>query len=217
MSTHTTDYLDAIEHLPEGATLVIPRFTWDDYERLLEHLSDRPHLRVSYDRGKLEVMSPLPEHENCVQFIDDLVLIFSEKLGLQLEKYGQTTWRRRRLERGVEADACYYVEGADRIIGKRDIDLEFDPPPDIAVEIDITNPSSGKFPIYAALSIREIWRYDGNTMRFYELAGAAYREIQESRFLPGLKPQMLVEALEQSKIEGQTAARQTFRQRLQNP
>ena len=63
MSTRAADYLDAIEHLPEGATLVIHQVSWDDYERLLEDVLERPGLRISYDCGKLEIMSPLPEHE----------------------------------------------------------------------------------------------------------------------------------------------------------
>lgn len=216
MSTRTTDYLDAIAHLPEGTTLVIHQFSWDDYERLLEDLSDRPHLRISYDRGKLEIMSPLPEHEEYAEFIDDLVLLFSEEFDLKLEKRGKATWKRRRLARGVEPDACYYIAAADRIIGKRKIDLESDPPPDIVLEIDITNESLSKFPIYAALRVPEIWRYDGKkNMQFYELAGSGYREIPQSRFLAGLKPIMLFDALEQSKTDGQTVARRAFRQQLQ--
>src|SRR6266404_2865850 len=78
MSARTADYLDAIEHLPQGATLVIQKSSWDDYEWLLEDLRDRPHLRISYDRGKLEIMSPLPEHEEYGRFIDLLVRAFAQ-------------------------------------------------------------------------------------------------------------------------------------------
>lgn len=213
MSTRTVNYLDAVEHLPDGATLVIHQFDWDDYEALLKELSDRPHLRVSYDRGKLEIMTPLPEHEDYARFIDRLVHITAEELDLKLQSYGGATWKRRRLARGVEPDACYYVANADRVIGKREIDLESDPPPDIVVEIDVTNESLSKFSIYAALAVPEIWRYDGTRVQFYELAGDRYREIFESRFLAGLTPATLAGALEHSKTEGQTAALRTFRQR----
>ena len=213
MSTRTINYLDAVEHLPDGATLVIHRFDWDNYEELLKELSDRPHLRVSYDRGKLEIMTPLPEHEEYARFIDLLVYVVAEELDLKLQSYGSATWKRRRLARGVEPDACYYVASADRVIGKREIDLESDPPPDIVVEIDITNESLSKFSIYAALAVPEIWRYDGTTVQFYELAGDRYREISESRFLAGLTPAILAGALEHNKTEGQTAALRTFRQR----
>jgi Uma2 family endonuclease len=215
MSVSTADYLDAVNHLPAGASLVFHAFAWDEYERLVEHLSDGHRLRVSFDRGRLEVMSPLPEHEEYAFLIDALVRTLVEAFHLKLEGRGSATWKRRSLAKGVEPDSCYYVRNADRIIGKRRIDLESDPPPDIAVEIDVTNESLSKFPIYAALGVPEIWRYDGAVVRFYTLAGDAYREAPESACFPGLEPAALAEALEQSKTEGQTAALAAFRRRLE--
>jgi Uma2 family endonuclease len=216
MSLQTAGYLDAIAHLPEGATLVFHQMSWDEYERLLEDLWDRPHLRLTYDCGKLEVMSPLFEHDEYASFIDDLVRVLSEELQVTLEKRGRATWKRRRLDRGLEADACYYVANAERIIGRRKIDLDSDPPPDIAVEVDITNETLRKLPLYAAFRAPEIWRYDGKKMQFYRLTGNAYREISESGFFVGLKPALLADALEQSKSEGQTKALAAFREKCRN-
>ena len=73
-----------------------------------------------------------------------------------------------------------------------------------SAEIDIANDSLSKFHIYAALEVPEIWRYDGENFQFYQRAGASYHKTAESSVLPGLKPQMLASALEQSKTEGQT-------------
>jgi len=216
MSTRTSNYLDAIEHLPDGATLIIQQCTWDEYEQLVEDLAEGSHVRVSYDCGRLEIMSPLGEHERDARVIDALVRIVSEVLDLKLENYGSATWKRRRLAKGVEPDACYYVANAECVIGKRKFDLEHDPPPDIVLEIDITNESLSKFPIYAALAVPEVWRYDGKKMQFYELARKTYREITESRFLGGLQPAMLAAALEQSTTDGQTAALRAFRQQWRN-
>jgi Uma2 family endonuclease len=214
MSIQTAEHLDAVRHVPAGATLIIHAFAWDEYERLLEDLADRSHVRVSYDRGKLEVMSPLPEHEAYARFIDDVVRALSDTFGLELEKRGSATWKKRSLARGVEPDACYYVGNAGRIIGRRTIDLESDPPPDIVVEIDVTNESLSKFSIYSALAVPEIWRYDGRVAQFYELAGDAYREVSESRSFPRFTSATLALALEQSQTDGQTAALTAFRQRL---
>ena len=144
MGTLTTDCRDAIERLPDGATLIIHQVGWEEYERLLQHLAERPHRRVTYDHGKLEIRTPVPEHEAHARFIDDVVRVLSEELELTLEKRESTTWKRRRLAKGVEPDACYYATNADRIIGKRQIDLESDPPPDIVVEIDVTKESLGQ-------------------------------------------------------------------------
>ncbi len=210
MSARTVDYLDAIEHLPEGATLVVQQFSWDDYKRLVEDLRDRPHLRVSYDQGKLEIMSPLPEHEEYARFIDDLVRLFARAHNIKVQKYGAATWKKQRLNRGVEPDCCYYVANALRVIGKRTFDLEIDPPPDIVVEIDITNESLSKFPIYAALSVPEIWWYDSKKIQFYELVRNKYCKVSESRSFPGLSPAMIEAALEQSRTDGQDAALDSF-------
>ncbi|PYS56327.1 MAG: hypothetical protein DMG13_00040 [Acidobacteria bacterium] len=215
MSTRAADYLDAIEHLPEGATLVIHQVSWDDYERLLEDVLERPGLRISYDCGKLEIMSPLPEHEEYGRFIERLVQILSEELDSKVQSCGSATWKRQKLAKGVEPDCCYYVKNADRVIGKRKFDLESDPPPDIVVEIDVTNESLSKLSIYAGLSVPEVWRYDGNKTQFYELPPIGFREIQGSRLFPQLTPAMLTDALEQSKSEGQTVALRAFRHRLQ--
>ena len=101
-----------------------------------------------------------------------------------------------------------------RVIGKRQFDLEIDPPPDIVVEIDITNESLSKFPIYAALNVPEIWRYDSKKLQFYELVQDHYREITASRFFPGLGPEMLTAALEDNRTNGQDAALDSFRQQF---
>jgi Uma2 family endonuclease len=217
MTSSIDEYVRAIEHMPESAILILQNVTWDEYDALLKGL-DMPGLRarVSYDHGRLDVVTTSPEHEFYVRFIDALVRVFAEYLKVELENFGQTTWRRRILQQGLDPDCCYYVCNAGRIIGNLEIDLDVDPPPDIAVEIDITSDSRSKFHIYAALKIQELWLYNGKKLqlRFYELQGQSYREIDESRALPGLRPSMLAVALEQGKTEGQTAALAAFRKSL---
>ena len=219
MSLRTTPHevLNAGEHLPEGATLVVPQFLWDDYELLLQAFADRSRLRVSYDCGRLEILSPSNRHEKYARFFDFLVLAVCEVRGLALEALGHTTWKKKAVAKGVEPDACYYVKNANRIIGKLELDLETDPPPDIAVEVDLTTGSVRKFSIYAALSVPELWRYDGQTVRLYGLTDGKYEEVAVSTFLPDLTGQMLVEAIETSDRDGQMNALKAFRQRIQLP
>jgi Uma2 family endonuclease len=208
----TTDCLQAIAHLPKGAALVLHQFSWDDYETLVQVL-DRRNLRIAYDSGRLEIVSPLPEHEECSDLINALVRILSDELGVKVQSYGRATWKRRSLTKGVEADACYYVVNASRVSGKQKFDLDVDPPPDIIVEIDITNESLVKFPIYAALGVPEIWHYDNTRMRFFKLTGDTYGEVATSQFFEGLKPEMLSDALEESQADDQTTALRAFRER----
>jgi Uma2 family endonuclease len=212
----TSEVVDATQHLPYGATLVLPQVSWDDYELLLSELSDRPHLRITYDCGTLEIMSPLPEHDAYARFIDAVVVEFCEASNLIVEPFGGATWKRRSLAKGAEGDACYYVRNARRIIGKRKIDLDFDPPPDIVVEIDTTRSSLKKLSIYAGLLVPEVWRYDGKKVQIYELRDGNYVESPSSQLLPGFTGALLVEFIELSKTEGYTEARRAFRRRLRN-
>jgi Uma2 family endonuclease len=140
-----------------------------------------------------------------------LVLLYCQRFHVALEKLGHTTWKHAGLEKGVEADACYYIQDPRRTAAER-LDL----PPDIAVEIDIISESLKKLPIYAALGIPEIWRYDGRTFRFYELVDGSYVETASSRFLPKLTGSMLTESIEIKRAQSQTEAREAFRQRIQS-
>ena len=212
----THEILDATEHLPIGATLVVPQVSWDDYEILLEELAERPHFRVSYDCGKLEIMSPSRDHEKYTRFFDDLVRAYADAFDLELEKLGQTTWKLKAVGKGVEADDCYFVGNPERSMGRTTGDLEADSPPDIAVEIDITRSSLRKFSIYAGLSIPELWTYDGENVKFYKLFEGQYIPVPESRFLPKLTGTMLAESINDSKARGQRTALHAFRRRVQS-
>ena len=209
----SSEILKAAEHLSHGTALHIQGVSWQDYEHLLEGLGGRPRLRVSYNRGRLEVVSPSKEHEMRRALIEDLVMIACEELALHLVKTGSATWKRQSLAKGVEPDAAYYVRNADRISGYR-IDLETDPPPDIVVEVDVTNDTLSKLSIYAALGIPEVWHYHGHSCHFFELTGSEYEEISVSRFLHGLTARMLTMAIDVGATRSQDAARKEFRRLL---
>lgn len=212
MLAQTEIYLDAIEHLPEGAMLRLRDVSWDEYEELLAQMGNKAGYRVSYDEGRLEIMSPRSDHEKPKDFILRLAQVFSEETDTMLETLGSTTYRVRKKLKGAEPDTSFYVQNAARMIGWQTLDLEVDPPPDVVVEIDTTNESLSKFSIYAALGVPEIWLYDGNKMLFYQLANQHYTEIPSSLAFPLLAAEVLTEFLERSRTEGQTAALRAFRQ-----
>ena len=214
MSTTTTNYLDIIERLPAGALLRLQDVSWDDYEHLLTQMDDWPGHRLSYDCGRLDVMSPKREHEFYKKFIGRMVEAIGDEYGLKIEPSGSTTLKIKSLSRGVEPDESFYVQNAARVIGLRELNLDTDPPPDLVVEIDMTNESLDKFAIYAALGVPEIWRYDGQRTHFYKLVGEGYEVMRNSLAFPNIFTQDLTQYLEQSKTEGQTAALSTFRRML---
>jgi Uma2 family endonuclease len=204
-------YLEAIDHLPRGAALQLTDITWDEYELLLSELAERSDLRLTFDRGRLEIMSPRPEHEEYGELIQDFARVISEELDFKLETRGSATFRSSRSQRGVEADTSLYVQHAEHLIGKRDIDLDFDPPPDVIVEIDLTHRSIGKLPVYAALGVPEIWIYDNRSITILHLEGQEYAERANSLAFPILTGEVLARFLEVNKTEGQSVALSQFR------
>ncbi|MCG3160236.1 MAG: hypothetical protein JMDDDDMK_01305 [Acidobacteria bacterium] len=208
--------LKAIEHLPEGGTLTLHEVSPEDYKQLLADLGDSNRVRVSYYQGRLEAMSPLPIHEIFKELISDIGRITADLTGVELEKLGSTTFTPGTFGAGAEPDTCFYVQNATRIIGKRKVDLNIDPPPDVAVEIDISSDSSAKLAIYKSLSVPEVWIYNEQRLRIYHLADQGYLEMPNSLAFPLLTADVLTEALEQCKTDGQGAALRSFRRWLRS-
>ena len=146
---------------------------WDFYNSMWNLLDGR-RLRLTYDRGTLEIMSPAPMHENYSRIIDRLVHEYTLAANLEIYSLGSTTWRRKILERGLEPDSCYYTTHQPQMWNKTDIDLDKDPPPDLCIEIDITSSSLNRMGIYAALGVPEVWRHDGESLTFLHLENGAY-------------------------------------------
>ncbi|MGH9934953.1 MAG: Uma2 family endonuclease [Blastocatellia bacterium] len=212
----TSKLLKAIRHLPEGGALTLQDVSREDYEQLLADLGDSNRVRVSYDHGRLEIISPLPIHEMFKELILRIADAYSLITGCELESLGSTTFNPGTFDQGAEPDTCFYVQNAARIIGKRKIDLSIDPAPDVAVEIDISSDSTNKLMIYQSLGVPEVWIYNERRLRIYHLTDQGYLEAPNSMAFPLLTAGTLTEALEKSKTEGQSAALRSFRQWLES-
>ncbi len=209
----TTAYLEAIAYLPAGGTLMFQHVTWAEYEQLLEALGARYRARLSYDHGRLEIIMPLPEHEMYKEFISHLLRGLTDELELDMEALGSTTFKYEGWLQGLEPDTCFYIQNAARVIGVKRFDPAVPPPPpDIAVEIDITSESLARLPIYANLGVPEIWRYHEEQLQFLQLGEQGYVEAATSRAFPFLTAADVVRFLEQSLAVGQSAALREFRQ-----
>lgn len=216
MNTLTTDCLEIIERLPAGASLHLPNIDWDEYEHLLSQMEMFPGHRLSYDRGRLDIMSPKRDHEAYKFFIGSIVELLAEEKQIDIEPLGTTTLRRKRLEVGAEPDESFYIQNAARVVNHLETDLEVDPPPDLVIEIDTTNESLHKFKIYAALGVPEIWRYDGQQAHFYTPAGEGYEKVEASVAFPMLTATDLTQYLERRKTEGHSKTLRAFRQMLRS-
>ncbi len=212
MIAAATNYREAITHLPEGGTLIFHHVPWEEYEDLLEDLGTGYRARICYDHGRLEIALPLPIHERQKEFISSLMQVLTDELGLDLECMGSTTYKYEDWLQGLEPDTCYYVQNAALVIGVERFGPDAPPPPpDIAVEIDITSESLSRFHIYANLGVPEIWRYDQHQAQIYYLTGKDYVEAEASGAFPFLTGDVLFQLLERSKTDGQTATLRDFR------
>src|SRR5207302_2210333 len=159
--------------------------SWHEYSRMLRAFAERPAMRLTYDRGVLEFTTISLEHESLVRFFNLLILALTLELGLPLKGGGSTTFRRRRHRRGLEPDECYWINNEPLVRGKDKIDLRRDPPPDLALEVDISYSTLDRMAIYAALQVPEIWRYDGHALTFYVLApDGHYGAAAQSKAMP---------------------------------
>jgi Uma2 family endonuclease len=138
--------------------------------------------------------------------------VIVEEIGSDYISLGSTTLRSKVIEGGLEADDCYYIGDFAAVAGKTRLDLKVDPPPDLAVEVDISHGSRSKFRIYARLNVEELWRFDGKKVEFYRLSGSRYVEIATSDLFPFLTPDVLPDFLEQGLNEGIIAMRRSFRE-----
>jgi Uma2 family endonuclease len=196
--------------IPSPQRFILDNISWGRYTRLLRLLEDR-HLRLTYDRGVLEIMTLSHEHESDASFLGRLAVTLTEEFDLPIKEGRSTTFRRRRAEKGLEPDNCYWITHEHLVRGKRVIDLRRDPPPDLAIEIDITRSSLDRMGIYAALKVPEVWRYDGRTLKFFRLAGSKYSEIASSGIFSVIKPADLVRFLDMRLHEDENAVIRRFR------
>jgi Uma2 family endonuclease len=148
--------------------VVLEGVRWQTYQMLVHDLSER-RIRLSYDRGKLEIMAPLFNHERFKRHLGRFIEILADEYNRPFVSGGSTTFQREDLERGLEPDDCFYFGNAPRVRDRLQIDLSSDPPPDLAIEVDITRSSFGRMGIYAALGVPEIWRYDGTRLSVHVL------------------------------------------------
>ena len=195
---------------PAEQRVVIENVRWSTYLALLDDAVERRG-RITYDRGSLEITSPSKLHEKAKCLIGRLIETFTEEMRIEIESVASTTFKRQDVERGFEADESYYIENAELVRDKDEIDLAIDPPPDLVVEVDISNTSIGKLAVFSAFRVPEIWRYDGEALTISVLQGGQYSTMELSAVIPGFPVEQAVHLLSQRTSLGETELIRTFR------
>ncbi|MGK7876133.1 MAG: hypothetical protein AB4426_23400 [Xenococcaceae cyanobacterium] len=85
--------------------IVLDNISWQTYEAMLKETGEHRTSRWVYDKGQLEIMTPLMPHERNNRQIDRLIFVLAEELGLNISSVGSTTFKRKDLEGGSEPDS----------------------------------------------------------------------------------------------------------------
>ncbi len=167
-----------------GQNLLLKNINWQMFETLLDELGETRAARLSYSKGMLEIMAPLAVHESGKEIIGNLVEIILEELDIEFWALGSTTFKNEKMDQGVEPDKCLYIQNETFVRGKDRINLIVDPPPDLAIEIDIT--SRTHFDNYEKLGVPELWRYYGSTLEINVLKEDHYELSEKSAHFPNI-------------------------------
>jgi Uma2 family endonuclease len=200
--------LESSEHI------VLYDVSWEAYERILDAMGER-RFRHSYDHGVFEIMSPSKRHERAKWFLGRLIECLALEWDIEIDGIGSTTLKKELHLKGLEPGECFYIEHALESQAFSDYDPDRDPPPDLAVEVDVTHSSVGRMPIYASIGVPEVWRYAADKLTFYRLSpDGDYSVVDQSDALNRLPSQVVEDALHQLGTKGANEIIREFAQWL---
>jgi Uma2 family endonuclease len=168
--------------IPPGSVMRIPG-TWDDYCKLRDSRGDGSIPRLKYYPGEILLMSPLPRHGREANILADIVKILLESQGRNYEAFTPITMELPEVG-GIEPDYCFYIDNWQAVVGKDRIDWKLDPPPDLAIEIDVTSYTSELD--FLPYHVPEVWLFKNQRLTIYQLADGKYEVIEHSRYFPNV-------------------------------
>ncbi len=179
-----------LEGLGPDTRVVVANVAWDVYERIVDSVREGENFRIAYDGKDIEMMSIGVYHDSVKSRMDAFIGIVAGELSVDHEAIGSATWKRKNVERGIEPDLSYYFEAVKLAIYAAGIARQSNsaddyPNPDLAVEIDISEPRIDRPDIYRKLQLPEVWRaYQGSVSIERLGPSGTYIQAQRSRFLP---------------------------------
>lgn len=174
--------------LEPGSVVTIPNVSWLEFESILQELGEKRSARIAYSKGTLQIMVPLPEHEIPTDLISDIIKILLKAAGRRYEPFGSTTFKKEG-KAGIEPDACFYIQNYQQMIGRRRIEPG-DPPPDLAIETDVTSKTT--LDAYEAIAVPELWIYNNGKLTIYLITNGKYVESDTSFNFPEIAVKQII-------------------------
>ncbi len=216
MLTTSTQYDRSLSTLESNEQrTVLHHISWQLFEQLLTEIGDDRAIRLAYYQGILEFTTPLFAHEQSNRLIERVVNTLVEEQGIECTPAGSMTIKRPDLVAGKEPDSCFYIQNEHLVRDKVRLDFSQDPPPDLAIEVDITHSAIDQLLLYAALGVPELWCYDGQILTFYQLVDGAYMAVDLSPTFPELAPARVLDFLAECRSIGVSSAVRSLRQWIQ--
>lgn len=197
--------------LPAGAVVRLPA-TWEEYQTLSQQRGDGSIPRIKYRHGEVLLMSPMPQHGRDASLIADIIKVLLDHAGQEYDAFTPVTMELPE-ESGIEPDYCFYIDHWEAVSGKRRINWSLDPPPDLALEIDVTSYSDVND--YLPYRVPECWFFKRDVLTIYQLQNGAYQPGAHSRYFPDFDLQAVVtRSLEVAYGRNTSVAIRDLRQRL---
>ncbi len=185
---------------------------WSGYLKFLDAVGDRP-IRVTYDRGKLELMSPTKEHEKVKTILGSLAEAMMQARGIDYEPGGSVTFKREDLDRGLEPDECYWVASYLAVKDREEYDAAIDPPPDLVIEVEVSRSMMNRLGIFRAVQVPEIWRWTerGRLEFHHRQDDGSYSIEPRSKAFPWLSSEDVGRFVRKARVDGVSATAEAFR------
>lgn len=196
---------------PRRQRLFVDAVSWREYERIGRVFQDRP-LRITYDRGSLEILTTSAKHDRWKHLIRRLIDTLTEMTDTEIAGYGSMTFKRQLAKRGLEPDECFWIQNEAAVRGKMEFTLDDVPPPDLVLEVEISRSLINRMGIYAKFGFPEIWRCNSRKLKVCQLVDGKYVESDTSRAFPFLRPAKLITFLNERPTLGETTLVREFRE-----
>ncbi len=190
--------------------------SWEFYEQTLEELDrQQSHVRVTYDDGRMELMTLTNRHEQTKKLVARLIELYAMERDIDIVGVGSVTLRRKEKRKGLKPDECYYVKTPAPRLNVMRLNLKRYPPPDLGIEIDITRGSIERQPIYAVIGVPEVWRFDGEeVVVLHRRRDGTYKRANKSLSFPKLRMADVNRYIAMAAASSQSTAVRAFRDHL---
>jgi Uma2 family endonuclease len=166
--------------LPPGAVVRLIA-SWQEYQHLCDQRGDGSIPRIKYRNGEVLLMSPLPVHGRDASLLADVVKVLLDHDEREYDAFTPVTMSLPQ-ESGIEPDYCFYIDNWQAVSGKKRIDWQQDPPPDLVIEIDVTSYSN--LQDYLPYRVPEVWLFKNQQLLIHQLQGDDYQLQTNSCYFP---------------------------------